>query len=174
MTDHDWKATIPSATRDKILKGRVPRLVHDERPPYAPGDRIILEYGKVADTGIGDTVAYPERWLTITRVKAEGTDRWISDYSPPAPRPDYLRRGGGYTTDPFLSADPQVEAEHIEVTPEARAKNTIYAERRRLEDNLRGHLTRYHRGSTKTRLILRPVIVSLRAKLDQLEERDAA
>ncbi len=173
MTDYPWQKVIPAATRDKILKGKVPRLIHDERPAYAPGDRIVLEYGKVADTGIGDTVAYPERWLTITRVKADGA-RWISDYSPPAPRPDYLRRGGGYTTDPFLSADPQVEAEHIEVTPEARAKNTIYAERRRLEDNLRAHLTRYQRGSSKTRVILRPVIVSLRAKLDQLEERDAA
>jgi hypothetical protein len=132
-----------------------------------------LEYGKVADTGIGETVTYPERWAIVRKVSADGA-RWVTDYFPPAPRPDYLRRGGGYTTDPFLSADPQVEAEHIEVTPEARAKNTIYAERRRLEDNLRAHLTRYQRGSSKTRVILRPVIVSLRAKLDQLEDRDAA
>ena len=173
MADHRWQDVLPSATRTKIIGGKVPRLIHDERPPYAAGDRVILEWGRSQDPELGTTIHYPEVWITVQKVSADGA-RWVSDYSPPAPRPDYLRRGSGYTTDPFLSTDPQVEAEHIEVTPEARAKNTIYAERRRLEDNLRGHMARYKKGSAKTRLILRPVIVSLRAKLDQLEDRDAA
>lgn len=173
MADHRWQDVLPSATRQKVIAGKVPAIIHDERPAYSAGDRVILGWGRSQDPELGTTIEYPEVWLTVRKVSADGA-RWITAYSPPAPRAAYLRRGSGYTTDPFLSADPQVEAEHIEVTPEARAKNTIYAERRRLEDNLRGHLTRYHRGSTKTRLILRPVIVSLRAKLDQLEERDAA
>lgn len=171
MSDHRWQDFIPYATREKMLRGKVPRLIHDEKPDYRQGDRVILEWGQSQDPELGTTVHFPARWLTVQKVSADGA-RWITDYSPPEPKPDYLRRGGGYTTDPFLSADPQVEAEHIEVTPEARAKNTIYAERQRLNANLRSHLLRYQKGSSKTRLILAPVIQSCREKLELLSEKE--
>jgi hypothetical protein len=170
VPDRPWQAHIPSATRAKILRGKVPKLIHDERPAYAPGDRVILEWGKGADTQLGVTITYAERWLTIVKVSADGA-RWITEYAPPASRPDYLRRGSGYTSDPFLSADPQVEAEHFEVTPEARAENTLTQERRRLESELHRHLARWRRGSETTRGRLYPVIQSCRDKLAQLQER---
>lgn len=170
MADLPWHGVIPSGIRAKILRGKVPRLIHDERPPYSPGDRVILEWGRGGDSELGIQLTYAERWLTITKVSADGA-RWITDYGPPAPRPDFLRRGGGYTSDPFLSADPQVEAEHFEVTPEARAGNTLTQERRRMEAELERHLTRWRRGSQTTRQRLYPVIVSCRDKLAQLEER---
>ena len=170
MTDHPWQGNIPNATREKILRGKVPKLIHDERPAYAPGDRVILEWGKGADTQLGVTITYAERWLTVIKVSADGA-RWITDYACPAPRPDYLRRGSGYTSDPFLSADPQVEAEHFQVSTESRAKNTLTQERRRMEGELNAHLARWRRGSETTKRRLYPVIRSCRDKLAQIQER---
>lgn len=169
MTDYPWQGTIPNATREKILRGRVPTLIHDERPPYAPGDRVILEWGRGADTELGVTLTFVERWITVVKVSADGA-RWITEYGPPAPRPDFLRRGAGYTSDPFLALD-QVEAEHFEVGVEARAENTLTQERRRMEAELERHLSRWRRGSGPTRQRLYPVIVSCRDKLAQLQER---
>ena len=116
------------------------------------------------------TPASAERWITVVKVSADGA-RFITDYAAPQPRPDYLRRGSGYTSDPFLSADPQVEAEHFEVQPEDRASNTLIQERRRMEAELHAHLARWRRGSQTTRTRLFPVIQSCRDKLAQLQER---
>ena len=171
MADYPWQGTIPNATREKILRGKVPKLIHEERPPYAPGDRIILEWGRGADIELGVTLTFAERWITVVKVSADGA-RFITDYGLPGPRPDYLRRGSGYTSDPFLSADPQVEAEHFEIQPEDRARNTLHQERRRMEAEFHAHLARWKRGSEITKRRLYPVIVSCRDKLAQLEERD--
>jgi hypothetical protein len=170
VADHRWQDVLPSATRQKVIAGKVPAIIHDERPAYSAGDRVILGWGRSQDPELGTTIEYPEVWLTVRKVSADGA-RWITAYSPPAPRAAYLRRGSGYTTDPFLSADPQVEAEHVEVTPEARAKNTIYAERQRINANLRSHLLRYEKGSARTRSILKPVILACKTKLESLDER---
>lgn len=170
MADYPWHGLISSGIRAKLLRGKAPKLIHDERPPYEPGDRVIVEWGRGSDTQLGVTITYAERWITVVKVSADGA-RYITDYAAPAPRPDYLRRGSGYTSDPFLSADPQVEAEHFEIQPEDRASNTLIQERRRMEAELHAHLRRWHRGSQTTRTRLYPVIQSCRDKLAQLQER---
>lgn len=170
--DHPWQGLIPNATREKILRGKVPRLIHDERPAYAPGDRVILEWGRGGDAELGITLTYAERWITVVKISADGA-RWITEYGLPSPRPDYLRRGAGYTSDPFLSADPQVEAEHFQVSTESRNKNTLIQERRRMESEYEAHLRRWRRGSETTKRRLYPVIVSCRDKLAQLQERSS-
>lgn len=174
MTDHRWQDFIPYATRDKMLAGKLPHLIHDERPAYAQGDRIVLEEGRIQDPEVGTTITYPAKWITVAKVSADGA-RWITDYSPPQAPATFLRRGGGTTTDRYLSADPQVEAEQIEVTPEARAKNTLIQERRRIEGNLAEHQRRYLRAKTPaTRKMLAQIIRSCQDKLAQIQERDAA
>jgi hypothetical protein len=169
MADHSWKGTIPNATRERILRGRVPVLIHDERPPFRPGDRVILEWGRSSDPELGVNLTYPSRWIKVVKVSADGA-RWITQYDPPPPRPSFLRRGAGYTSDPFLALD-RVEAEHFEPGPEDRAKNTLIQERRRMEAELERHLVRWARGSEATKTRLDPVIESCRYKLAQLQER---
>jgi hypothetical protein len=169
MSDHRWDKVIAPDQREALMKGKLPRITFGSKPDLAPGDRIVLDYGKTGDPELRTTIRYARRWIGVVKVSRED-GRHRLDYSPPHKATLYLRAGTGYTTDRLRSIDREVEAERVTVTPEQRQENTLQAERRRIEDNLRHHLARFHgTDNERTRRILAPVIRSCRDKLEALD-----
>lgn len=167
--DYPWTDHIAPDQRDRLLEGRLPRITFASKPDLAPGDRIVLDYGKVGDPELRTTIPYPRKWIRIVKVYRED-GRHRLDYSPPQKATLYLRAGSGYTTDRLRSIDGDVEAERVVVSPEQRAANTIQAERRRIEANLMAHLFRFRNtDNERTRRILSPLIRSCRDKLMALD-----
>ena len=169
MSPLDWHGLVPEDIRERMLKGRVPRLTSSTKPPYKAGDRIVLEWGRLRDLELAAPARYPHRWISVVKVsRIEGG--WIIGYSPPEKGSLYLRRGGGTTPDRMQSIDREVEVEDFDPHPSQYAANPMSQVRQRVVEHLEVQERRFREGSPASRTRLHAVMAATQAKLTALDE----